>query len=179
MRRTIITAIVLALAVTPLLAANAHAVPPSPNHVVIQTLGRRVVAYNHYGDPNRGHVTASAQGELVDTNGNGLANALRGRGALLESHGVERFRMYSIELQVFFAETWRTVAIDDQDVVSTGQPAYLVNYTPVPGYCPQNIVLTYRVVHRDAIRWIDGTLGTRTTVSDQFQARAVANTQVC
>ena len=87
MRRTIITAIVLALAVTPLLAANAYAVPPSPNHVVIQTLGRRVVAYNHYGDPNRGHVTASAQGELVDTNGNGLANALRGRGALLESTG--------------------------------------------------------------------------------------------
>jgi hypothetical protein len=62
--------------------------------------------------------------------------------------------------------------------VAPGGPSYLVNYTPVPGYCPQNIVLTYRVVHRDAIRWIDGTLGTRTTVSNQFQARAVANTQV-
>lgn len=179
MRRTIITALLAALTLTPLLVAPAGAVPPSPNHVVIETLGRRLVAYNHFGDPNRGHVTASAQGELVDTNGNGLANALRGRGALLESHGVERFRMYSIELQVFFAETWQTVAVDDQDVVSVGQPSYLVNYTPVPGYCPQNIVLTYRVVHRDAIRWIDGTLGSRTTVSKQFQARAVANTQVC
>jgi hypothetical protein len=87
--------------------------------------------------------------------------------------------MYSIELQVFFAETWQTVAVDDQDVVSVGRPSYLVNYTPVPGYCPQNILLTYRVVHRDGIRWIDGTLGRRTTVSKQFQARAVANTQVC
>jgi hypothetical protein len=44
---------------------------------------------------------------------------------------------------------------------------------------PQDIDLTYRVVHKDGIRWDDGRLGLRTTVSNQFQARAVANTQVC
>jgi hypothetical protein len=68
------------------------------------------------------------------------------------------------------------VAIDDNDVVVGGEPAYLINYTPVPSCCPQNTTLTYRVAHKDAIRWADGRLGTRTTISNQFQARAVVNT---
>ena len=107
---------------------------------------------------------------------NGVPNGLRGRGALLERHGVQRLRMYSIELQVFLAETWQTVAIDDNDVVAS---SYLVNYTSVPGFCTEDTTLTCRVVHRDGIRWDDGRLGLRTTVSNQFQARAVVNTQVC
>jgi hypothetical protein len=177
---TVATILALALALAPLLVAPAGAEPPNPNHHVIEVLGRRLVAYNHYGDPNRGHVVASAQGELVDTNFNGLANAIRGRGALLEDHGVERFRMYSISLQRFRAETWETVAFDGTDVVSSGQPSYLVNYTPAAGYCVGfRPILTYRVIHRDAIRWIDGTVGTRTTVSSQFQARMVASDPDC
>jgi hypothetical protein len=163
------------------LAGPAAAEPPNPNHVVLQTLGRRLVAYNHFGDPNRGHVTASAQGELVDTNNNGLANAIRARGALLEDHGVERFRMYSIALQRQGpASTWITVVDDQADAVSTNQPAYLVNYTFAIPYCVSDRqVLTYRVVHRDAIRWTDGTVGFRTTVSNQFQARRVASDLDC
>jgi hypothetical protein len=176
-RPTIITVLLaaLALTLTPLVAP-AGAVPPSPNHTVLQVLGRRVVEYAPNGNLQLGHVTASAQGEVIDSNDNGIPNGLRGRGALLERHGVQRLRMYSIELQVFFAETWQTVARDDNDVVAS---SYLVNYTPVPGFCTEDIDLTYRVVHRAAIRWADGRLGPRTTVSNQFQARAVANTQVC
>jgi|SRR5215217_7458077 hypothetical protein len=178
-RRTIITALLaaLALTLTPLVAP-AGAVPPSPNHTVLQVLGRRLAAYAPDGNIDLGHVSASAQGEVIDSNDNGIPNGLRGRGALLERHGVQRLRMYSIQLQVF-AETWQTVAIDDSDVVVSGVDAYLVNYTPVPGFCPQDIDLTYRVVHKDGIRWDDGRLGLRTTVSNQFQARAVANPQVC
>jgi hypothetical protein len=179
MRRTIITAVVLALVVTPLLATGAGAVPPSPNHHVVRTLGRRLVAINHFGDPNRGVAQCSAQGELIDSNNNQLADALRGRVACLESSKVTRFRIYSVRLEVFFAETWRPVAIDDQDVVSSNNPAYVVNYTPVPGFCPQNIVLTYRVRQTVGIRWSDGTLGNHSVISNQFQARAVVNTQVC
>jgi hypothetical protein len=176
-RRTIIAALLaaLALTLTPLVAP-AGAVPPAPNHTVLQVLGRRLAAYAPDGNIDVGHVSASAQGEVIDSNDNGIPNGLRGRGALLERHGVQRLRMYSIELQVFFAETWRTVARDDNDVVAS---SYLVNYTPVPGFCTEDIDLTYRVVHRDGIRWDDGRLGLRTTVSNQFQARAVANTQVC
>ena len=175
MRRTIITALLaaLALTLTPLVAP-AGAVPPSPNHTVLQVLGRRVVEYAPNGNIELGHVTASAQGEVIDSNSNGIPNALRGRGALLERHGVQRLRMYSIALQVLQAGTWENVAIDDNDVVAS---SYLVNYTPVPGFCPENTTtLTYRVVHRDGIRWDDGRLGLRTTVSNQFQARAVVNT---
>ncbi len=179
MRRTITTALVLALVVTPLLVANAVAVPPSPNHQVVQTLGRRLVAINHFGDPNRGRAQCSAQGELIDSNHNEIADALRGRVACLEVSKVTRFRIYFVQLEVFFAETWRPVAIDDQDAVSNNNPAYVINYTPVPGFCPQNIVLTYRVRQVVGIRWSDGTLGSHSVISNQFQARAVANTQVC
>lgn len=177
MRRILPLALALALVA---LAGPALAEPPNPNHVLIQTVGRRLVAYNHFGDPNRGHVTASAQGELVDTNNNGLANAIRGRGALLEGNGVDRFRMYSINLQRLRAADWVGVARDVNDAVSSGQPAYLVNYTPSSGYCVGNReIVTYRVVHVDAIRWIDGTVGNRTTVSNTFTARMVASDPDC
>ena len=45
-RRTIITALLaaLALTLTPLVAP-AGAVPPSPNHTVLEVLGRRLAAY--------------------------------------------------------------------------------------------------------------------------------------
>jgi hypothetical protein len=174
--RPILLAAVLGALVLP--AAVAWAVPPDPDHHVVQVLGRKLYAYAPNGSIDGGHVSASSQGETLDGNGNGLADALRGRGALLERHGVTRLRMYSIRLQVLDAGTWEDVAIDDNDVVASGEPAYLVNYTPVPSFCPppDNIVLTYRVVHKDAIRWADGRLGTRTTISNQFQARAVVNT---
>jgi hypothetical protein len=175
MRRIVVAAVLLALT----LPAAAWAVPPNPGDTVIQVLGRKLYAYAPNGIIDGGHVSASAQGETVDGNGNGLADALRGRGALLERHGVTRLRMYSIRLQVVNANVWEDLAIDDQDVVASGEPAYLVNYTPTLSFCPQNVTLTYRVVHKDAIRWDDGRLGTRTTVSHQFQARAVVNTGVC
>jgi hypothetical protein len=178
MRRTVLVlAVVLTVAA---LAAPAFAVPPNPNHRVIEVLGRRLVSYNHFGDPNQGHVTASAQGELVDTNFNSLADAIRGRAALLEGHGVIRFRITQVLLQVDFADTWFTVARSDPDVVSSNNPAYLVDYTPIDRYCVSDrTTLTYRVVHRDLIRWDDDTVGSRTTISNQFQARRTKNHPDC
>ena len=177
-RRTLLP---LALTVALLaLAGPALAAPPNPNHHVVQVLGRQLTLYSHFGDPNRGAVLASAQGELIDTNGNGLADSIRGRGALLEDHGVIRFRMYSIRLQRNVDDTWRTVAADEDDVVSANNPAYLVNYTFRAGYCVgSRPIVEYRVVHHDAIRWSDETVGTRTTVSDTFTARLVKSDPDC
>jgi hypothetical protein len=177
-RRTLLP---LALTVALLaLAGPALAAPPNPNHHVVQVLGRQLTLYSHFGDPNRGAVIASAQGELIDTNGNGLADSIRGRGALLEDHGVIRFRMYSISLQRNVDDTWRTVASDPDDVVSANNPAYLVNYTFRAGYCVgSRPIVEYRVVHHDAIRWDDETVGTRTTVSDTFTARLVKSDPDC
>jgi hypothetical protein len=138
MRRRI-RPIILTAALLVLTAAPAWAVPPNPNDQVVQVLGRKLYAYAPNGSIDGGHVSASAQGETVDGNGNGngLADALRGRGALLERHGVTRLRMYSIRLQVLDAGTWEDVAIDDNDVVVGGEPAYLINYTPMPSFCPR------------------------------------------
>ncbi len=58
------------------------------------------MAYNHYGNPDLGRVLCSAQGETVDTNANGLADALRGRSACLEVRRVTRMVLYYTRLQV-------------------------------------------------------------------------------
>lgn len=178
MRRWVILAAVLAVAA---MAAPASAVPPSPNHRVVDVLGRNVVAFNHFGDPNRGRTLCSAQGETVDVgpNFNGVADGLRGRGACLETRpGIRRYRLYWIKLQVFHAETWQNVAISDEDKVDERNPAYVIDYTPVPGFCSP-ILLTYRVQHATGIRYDDGTASTRIVTSHQFQARGAVNTQVC
>jgi hypothetical protein len=179
MRRPVI--LLAALAAVLALTGPALAVPPSPNHRVVDVGGRHVFGIAHFGDPNRGFSLCSAQGETVDVGPNfdGMADGLRGRGACLETHaGVRLYRMYWIALQVFDDGTWQNVAIDDEDRVDSRNPAYLINYTPVPGFCSP-IKLTYRVVHVTGIRYDDGTLGVRRITSDPFQARASVNTQVC
>src|SRR5262245_41574275 len=177
MRRPVLPALA-ALAVLLLAVSPAMAVPPSPNHHVIDTRGRHPVVINHFGNPALGQARCSAQGEVIDSNGDGVGDALRGRAACLELSNVTRFRIYAVRLEVFFAETWQTVALDDQDAVSANRPADIRWYTPVPGFC-SDIRLIYRVRQTVGIRWADGTAGTHSVVSDQFQARGVANTQVC
>jgi hypothetical protein len=171
--------VLAALALTLTLAAPALADPtPDPSHRVIQVLGRHLIGVNHNGDPDLGHAACSAQGELVDTNDNGLANALRGRAACVERNGVARFRVYSIRLQVLRGDAWDTIAIDDTDVVSVGQPSRVADWTPTLGYCPppDNLVLTYRVRPLVGVRWTNGDLDVVAYTSFRFQARAVVNT---
>lgn len=184
MRRRIRPLILAAAVLTLTLAAAAQAVPPrlappSPNHTVVDVLGRRLVTFNHGGDPALGQAKCSAQGETVDSNGNSLADALRGRAACQEYNRVVRLRITAVTLEVFHAETWQTVARDDEDAVSEANPARVVWYTPVPSFCPDNIDLTYRVRLGAGIRWDDGTASNVTVTSGQFQARATVNTQVC
>jgi hypothetical protein len=162
------------------LALPAQAVPPDPNHTVISVLGRKTSTYTHYGDPARGEAFCSAQGETVDTNGNGLADALRGRSACREVRLVTRFVIYSSQLQMLTPAGWQLIAIESNDAFSSGDPAYVVDYTPTVGFCPAvHQLQTYRIVHSDGIRWADGVLGTRTTVSNNFQARMLNGDPRC
>jgi hypothetical protein len=68
---------------------STRSVAASP--VVIQNLGRRLISTNLESGAS---VQCSAQGQLVDTNGNGIADSLRGRAACLENRGVARLRLY-------------------------------------------------------------------------------------
>jgi hypothetical protein len=171
----------LALALVLALAGGAAAVPPGAGHTVVSTLGRNTVTHNHFGDPNRGQVLCSAQGEVVDTNGNGIGDALRGRAACLETRTGARYaKLLFVRLQVFFAESWVNVAVDNEDKISTAPTAYVINYTPTTSFCADDIDLTYRVAAAWEVGWNDTSLTTtRTVVSHQFVTRAVVNTQVC
>jgi hypothetical protein len=182
MRRPVtVLAALAALTLVLLLAAPAFATTPDPDHHVIAVKGRNLFALS---DPGVGRAVCSAQGELVDTNANGLADALRGRAACVEDFGVDRFRIYSIRLQVLRAQqTWDTIAVDDTDFVSSGQPSRVTDYTPTLSYCPHPpfplVTLTYRIQALYGVRWIDGTLTVHSRTSFRFDARAVVNTGVC
>ena len=190
MRRRLLFAIALTILSVLLLAAHpALAAPRSPrtprlaaaaSPVVVQNLGRRLIGVNLESGAS---VVCSAQGQLLDTNGNGLADSLRGRAACKENSGVHALRIYSVRVQSFFAETWATALLNATDAVSGPQPAYVVSYTPSSRFCPPpgNIPLTYRVHQRFAIRSNDGSLAAFSMVSYQFQARAIdaAQNDVC
>jgi uncharacterized repeat protein (TIGR01451 family) len=144
--------------------------------VVIANLGRKVTYYNHYGDPARGRVVATAQGQTLDTNGNGIADSLRARGAMQEVRKVRRLRIADIKLQAIIGGVWTTLQHNATDKVSEAPTAYVVQYTAYNRFCATDpdLVRTYRVVHADGIRWSDGTASNRTTTSNRFTARALA-----
>jgi hypothetical protein len=179
MRRSII--VLATLAATVALAVPARAVPPNPNHTPsVAPLGRVVATFNHGGNPATGQVTCSAQGNRIDTNNNNQADALRGRAACLETNLVIRLRIHYVTLEVLRGGVWRTVARDDNDLVVSTEPAHAIWYTPVPGFCPgDTTMLTYRVVQSAGIRWSDAQATNVTVASNEFQARATANTGVC
>ena len=95
-RSTLVGAALLAALSLGLLAvAPAWAAPPAPasttaaaSPVVIKNLGRKLISTNLESGAS---VQCSAQGQLLDTNGNGIADSLRGRAACKESATRPRF----------------------------------------------------------------------------------------
>src|SRR5215207_6610275 len=108
------------LAAMAVMAALLLAMPAQAAIVVKQVLGRKAVVYTSYpNDPTpTAKWTASAQGELVDTNDNGITDSLRGRAAVLESFGVKRARIYRVVTQAFINGVWTTVQLNETDKVS-------------------------------------------------------------
>jgi uncharacterized repeat protein (TIGR01451 family) len=149
--------------------------------VVIANLGRKATYYNHFGDPARGRVLATAQGQTLDTNGNGLADSLRARGAMLEIRKVKRLAIYRLRLQALINGAWTTLQVNDEDKISAATTAYVVQYTGPNRFCGTDPDLRrlYRVVHEDGIRWDDNTFSSRTTFSNHFEARGLAIDPAC
>jgi hypothetical protein len=178
----LLTALTLGLlAVAPAWAQptrSTRSVAASP--VVIQNLGRRLVGINLESGAS---VQCSAQGQTLDTNGNGIADSLRGRAACKENSGVARLRLYYVQLQSDFADTWAPALTNGTDVVSDARPAYVVSYTPSSRFCPPpgNFNLRYRVSQAIGIRSLDGSLATFVIRSFNFEARAIdaAQNDVC
>ena len=188
MRRTVTALAALALA--GVLATPATATTPQTvNHVaaaaaapvvVKDNLGRRLIGVQLEDGAS---YVCSAQGQLLDTNGNGLADSLRGRAACKERSGVQTLRIYSVRVQSDFADTWATALANTTDAVSGPQPAYVVSYTPSSRFCPPpgNFNLTYRVRQLFADRSLSGNVTSFAMNSYQFQARAIdaAQNDVC
>jgi hypothetical protein len=165
----------------PASAASSTRVAADPARVAVY--GRYAEYFFHYGNPNLGYFHCTGQGEGLDTNGNGLADHLRGRGACLEDKLVTRFLLYSVGLQTWRDNAWRDVQVNPTDVSSSGQPAYLQSYTSTGGLgrCyKNNDRVAYRVEGKVAVRWsTDNTVGTRVFHSIQFDFYVLANDPRC
>jgi uncharacterized repeat protein (TIGR01451 family) len=151
--------------------------------VVKQVLGRNAVTYTSYPtDPTpTSKWASSSQGEFVDTNGNGIADSLRGRGADLEDFGIIRFREDYVRLQVLRGSTWETRLANETDVVTAQARAYGIIYTPPGLVCRTDPTLTdtYRVQHSVLFRRSDNVVGRRTLNSHTFTARLLATDPAC
>lgn len=143
--------------------------------VVIKVLGRRLIPINL---ENGASLSCSAQANFVDTNHNGLGDALVPRAACKENSGVQRLVIYSVRLQSVVADTWATALLHSTDEFSEGQPSYVVSSGPLSQHiCPQHINLTYRVRQSFGIRALDGSLTTFKMNSYQFSAPAIPEAQ--
>jgi predicted secreted Zn-dependent protease len=169
--------VIAAIVATVLVFALPASAAPAPP----QVLGRKLVLYAHNGNPEEGAVDASAQGQLVDTNGNGLLDSLQARGALLEARKVIAVRIYDITLRRSVGGVWQTASQNLADAVSSAEPAYAVSTTVPIRLCASNpsLTRTYSVIHHDAIRWSNNVVGFRTTTSFNFTARALSNDPDC
>jgi hypothetical protein len=169
------------LAAAALLLAVALAVPVGAT-TLVATLGDKTTYFNHFGDPARGQVRAYAQGQVLDLDDNGSADALRGKGGLAEVRGVLRTAIYDLELQVLRDGAFVPVAENTSEVNSGGvQPARATQWTPSQRFCPVPGLpdQTYRVVHLDGIRWNDNTFSSRTTYSAWFSAYPLEDDPSC
>jgi Domain of unknown function DUF11 len=169
------------LAAAALLLALALAVPVGAT-TLVATLGDRTTYHNHFGDPARGQVRAYAQGQVLDLDDNGSADALRGKGGLAEVRRVLRVAINDLELQVLRDGAFVPVADNPTDVNSGGvQPARATQWTPYERFCAVTGLpnRTYRVRHLDGIRWDDNTFSSRTTYSTSFSAYPLADDPVC
>jgi hypothetical protein len=177
-------AVVAAGAVMVLGAGTAQAGPRPPlTGTVKQVLGRQVATYTSTPtDPTPvSKWVASAQGETVDVDNDGVADGLRGRAAVQESFGVRRARIYATKTRIDarIGGVWRTVDTSRADVVNEAPRAYAVAYTFGQYFCAGNPDRTYRVVDSHAVRRDDGVVAYRTTVSTAFVAPMLLSDPEC
>lgn len=162
--------IVLTVLAVLLMTAQAQA-----SVVVKETLGRNAPTYTSYpNDPTpTSKWIASAQGESLDTDGNGSADSLRSRAAVFETYGIIRARIQRVETQALTFGFWSTIQTNPTDKVSEATRAHPVQYTSPTLYCRTDPSLKslYRSINFQAIRRDDNIVAYRTTYSHHYEAR--------
>jgi hypothetical protein len=102
MRRCLTVAVAFTAALILLLGSASAA-------VVIVQLGRTEQLYSHFGNPTLGQFKVAVAGELVDSDGDGTADALQGATRMTKIRRVLRLQVDSVSLQrqVGGSGSWR------------------------------------------------------------------------
>jgi hypothetical protein len=175
MRRRVPAVIALAAMVL----ALALAVPASAATVTAQ-LGRTDRAYNHYGNPDLGRFHVAVAGELIDTDGNGIADSLGAATRMVEVRRVLRLQVDSLALQANIGGVWTTVNSAGPKNSGSQTTANVLLKTSAVGFCPHNtLTRSYRVLQNGSVRWSDLALGHQQQNSLVFTARMLASDPSC
>jgi uncharacterized repeat protein (TIGR01451 family) len=171
MRRFLTVAVSLT-AVVALLAGSAGAAT-----VVVQ-LGRTEQSYFHFGDPARGEFKVAVAGELVDTNGNGVADSLQGATRMTKVYKVRRLQVDSVSLQRQIGGVWELEATAGPK--NSGTASSVLLKTPRVGFCvDSNQTRLYRIRQAGSVRWSDNQLGHQVQYSGNFLARILNDDPAC
>jgi hypothetical protein len=149
-------------------------------------VGRKAGTFTSYPtDPTpTSKWVASSQGELVDTNGGKMEiDSIRGRGAVQETFGLRRARLYEVRMEAYIDGKWTTVLTNaaKPDVISDATRAYAVGYTPVGKLCWSDHAFkrTYRVLNIYGVRRSDNIVANRTLYSSNFVAPGLLSDPGC
>jgi hypothetical protein len=174
MRRIVTVAVTLTVVLA--LAASAHA------QGVTTQLGRTEQVYSHFNNPALGQFRVAVAGELSDTDGDGIADALGGATRmtkLLSSQTPARLQVDRIALQILNGTVWADVAINDQPA-NTGTALSVLQKTPRVGFCATStLTRRFRIRQAGSVRWADGLLGRQTQFSAEFRTRMLNDDPSC
>jgi uncharacterized repeat protein (TIGR01451 family) len=176
--RRLVVPVLLALTASLALALPASAA------TLVQVLGHKERLINHFGDPARGQALFFAEGQLLDLDDDGTADALRGKVGADEVHGVLRLALGpNNALQVCATTSSCTNLVSAASDNSAGvQPARARQWTPAVALCPHDTGLTsvYRMFGDGAVRWDDNWFtGSLRVYSAFFRAPILASDPAC
>jgi uncharacterized repeat protein (TIGR01451 family) len=171
MRRFLTVAVALTAAFA-LLVSSASAAS------VIVQLGRTDQQYFHLGNPALGEFRVAVAGELVDSDGNGTADALQGATRMTKIHRVVRLQVDSVSLQRNIGGVWQLEAVAGPK--NSGTASSVLLKTPTVGFCEGSTATRlYRIRQVGSVRWSDLRLGHQTQFSGQFLARILNDDPAC
>jgi uncharacterized repeat protein (TIGR01451 family) len=171
MRRCLTVAVAFTAALILLLGSASAA-------VVIVQLGRTEQLYSHFGNPTLGQFKVAVAGELVDSDGDGTADALQGATRMTKIRRVLRLQVDSVSLQRQVGGIWQLEATAGPR--NSGTASSVLLKTPRVGFCESSTATRlYRIRQAGSVRWSDLRLGHQVQYSGQFLARILNDDPTC
>jgi hypothetical protein len=171
MRRVLTIAVALVAAMA-LLGGSALA------QVVLFQLGRTEQNYSHLNVPANGEFKVAVAGELVDSDGDGIADALGGATRMTKIRNVLRLQVDRVSLERQIGGVWELEARAGPS--NSGAASSVLVKTPVVGFCEGSTFLRlYRIRQDGSVRWSDGTLGRQVQFSGLFRDRILNDDPDC